>query len=331
MNYILFFIVLFIAELAYFQLANHFNIIDKPNERSSHTRITLRGGGVIFYIGVLLYFTLEGFQYPWFFVGLTLISLISFADDIRPQSKKLRLSIHFTAMALMFYQWSLYSERWYFTLIALVACTGILNVFNFMDGINGITGVYSSVIIGALWYINTFQAPFVDNDFIYAVLLALVVFNFFNFRTKAKCFAGDVGAISIAFIILFLLGLLVIKTKNLSYIILLAVYGIDSVFTIVHRLILKENISQPHRKHAYQIMANELKIPHVIVSLIYGCLQVLITVGFILCKTYSYWYFGVIILILSISYFIFMKKYYYLHKISQTSINKLENNSFRNH
>ena len=314
MIYILYLISLFAIELIYFKIANRFNIIDKPNERSSHSSVTLRGGGVIFYFGVLLYFVFERFQYPWFFAGLTLISIVSFADDIRPQSSKLRLSVHFAAMAMMFYQWGLYSQQWYFTVIALVVCTGILNAYNFMDGINGITGAYSLVVIGALWYVNMFQVQFVDTDFLYAVLLALVVFNFFNFRTKAKCFAGDVGAISIAFIVLFLLGLLIIKTGDLSYIVLLVVYGVDSVLTIFHRLILKENIFEPHRKHVFQLMANELKIPHVLVSLIYSLLQALIVFGFILCKNYSYWYFGTIIVILSVCYLIFKMKYFKLHK-----------------
>ena len=105
MIYILYLISLFAIELIYFKIANRFNIIDKPNERSSHSSVTLRGGGVIFYFGVLLYFVFERFQYPWFFAGLTLISMVSFADDIRPQSSKLRLSVHLAAMAMMFYQW----------------------------------------------------------------------------------------------------------------------------------------------------------------------------------------------------------------------------------
>jgi len=315
MMYILLFIILLVAELAYFKIAEYFNIIDKPNERSSHSRVTLRGGGVIFYIGIFLYFLLEGFQYPWFFMGLTLIACISFADDLSPQSSKLRLFVHFTAMGLMFYQWGLYSEQWYFIIIAIVVCTGILNAYNFMDGINGITGVYSLVVVGAFWYINFYQIHFVDDNFIYAALLALVVFNFFNLRTKAKCFAGDVGSITIAFIILFLLGLIVIKTGDFSYIILLVVYGIDSVLTILHRLILKENIFHPHRKHAYQIMANELKIPHVIVSLFYGLLQILILIGYFVFKQYSYWYLGVILVILAGCYLLFKMKYFYLHKV----------------
>jgi len=313
MIYFLLLILLFVAELIYFKLANRFNIIDKPNERSSHSNVTLRGGGVIFYIGILLYFLLEGFQYPWFFIGLTCISAISFADDIHPQSSRLRLTVHFAAMAMMFYQWGLFTEQWYYILMAIVICTGILNAYNFMDGINGITGVYSMVVIGAFWYINSFQVQFVDVNIIYAVLLALLVFNFFNLRTKAKCFAGDVGAISIAFIILFLLGLLVIKTGNFSYIILLVVYGIDSVLTIIHRLILKENIFLPHRSHLYQIMANELKIPHVVVTSLYAIVQILILIGYFVIKNNPYLYLGISILILSFCYLLFMKKYFYLH------------------
>ena len=315
MIYILLIILLFLAELIYFKLANRFNIIDKPNERSSHSNVTLRGGGVIFYIGILLYFLLEGFQYPWFFIGLTCISAISFADDIHPQSSRLRLTVHFAAMAMMFYQWGLFTEQWYYILMAIVICTGILNAYNFMDGINGITGVYSMVVIGAFWYINSFQVQFVDVNIIYAVLLALLVFNFFNLRTKAKCFAGDVGAISIAFIILFLLGLLVIKTGDFSYIILLVVYGIDSVLTILHRLILKENIFLPHRTHLYQILANELEIPHVVVSLFYAFVQLLILIGYFVFRIDSYLYLEIIMAILSLCYLLFMKKFFYIHKV----------------
>ena len=314
MSYLLLLISLFAAELAYFRIADHYNIIDKPNDRSSHTRITLRGGGIVFYIGILLYFILEGFQYQWFFLGLSMITIVSFADDIRPQSSKLRLLVHFTAMGLMFYQWGLYDLPWYFTVFAFIFCTGIINAYNFMDGINGITGGYSLAVIGGLWYINTYQVAFVDNYFIYILLLSLLVFNFFNFRTKAKCFAGDVGAISIAFIILFLLGLLIIKTGDFSYIVLLAVYGVDAILTIIHRLLLKENIFVAHRKHVYQLLANELKIKHVVVSSVYMLLQAIIMVGYFLQKSYSYIYLLTVVLLLSIVYVLFKKKYFRLHE-----------------
>jgi UDP-N-acetylmuramyl pentapeptide phosphotransferase/UDP-N-acetylglucosamine-1-phosphate transferase len=314
-TYLFAFILLFALILVYFRIADHFNIIDKPNERSSHSRITLRGGGIVFYFGVLLWFLWSGFSCPWFFAGLTIIALISFADDVKPQPSFLRLAVHFAAMLLMFYQWDLFNMPWYYTLTALVVSTGIINAYNFMDGINGITGGYSLIVLGAFWYINSYRIAFVDGQLLYFVILALVVYNFFNFRTRAKCFAGDVGAVSIAFIIVFLLGLLMLKTGDLTYILLLAVYGVDSVLTIIHRLMLRENIFEAHRKHAYQLMANELKIPHIAVSGFYMLLQGLIIAGLLLVNPDFKWYYTVSVLLLSgILYILFKRKYFKLHQ-----------------
>ena len=313
MYYIIILVLLFVAELFYFRVADKFNIIDKPNERSSHSRITLRGGGIIFYFGALAYFLSNHWEYPWFMLALTLITFISFVDDIRSTSQSLRLVFHFTAMALMFYQWGLFSLSWWWIIIALIICTGIINAYNFMDGINGITGGYSLVILGALAYINSEITMFVEPALINTVLCSVLVFCFFNFRKKAKCFAGDVGSVSIAFILLFLIGRLIIKTEDFSWIILLSVYGVDSVLTIIHRLMLHENIGLPHRKHMYQLMANELKIPHVGVSLIYMGTQALAILGYFCFVGYGYWYLLGIIVLLSGIYVLFMRRYFHLH------------------
>ena len=313
MYYIIILVLLFVAELFYFRVADKFNIIDKPNERSSHSRITLRGGGIIFYFGALAYFLSNHWEYPWFMLALTLITFISFVDDVRSTSQGLRLVFHFTAMALMFYQWGLFSLSWWWIIIALIICTGIINAYNFMDGINGITGGYSLVILGALAYINSEITTFVEPALINTVLCAVLVFCFFNFRKKAKCFAGDVGSVSIAFILLFLIGKLIIKTEDFSWIILLSVYGVDSVLTIIHRLMLHENIGLPHRKHMYQLMANELKIPHVGVSLIYMGAQALVILGYFCFVRYGYWYLLGIIVLLSGIYVLFLRRYFHLH------------------
>ena len=313
MYYIIILVQLFVAELFYFRVADKFNIIDKPNERSSHSRITLRGGGIIFYFGALAYFLSNHWEYPWFMLALTLITFISFVDDVRSTSQGLRLVFHFTAMALMFYQWGLFSLSWWWIIIALIICTGIINAYNFMDGINGITGGYSLVILGALAYINSEITTFVEPVLINTVLCSVLVFCFFNFRKKAKCFAGDVGSVSIAFILLFLIGKLIIKTEDFSWIILLSVYGVDSVLTIIHRLMLHENIGLPHRKHMYQLMANELKIPHVGVSLIYMGAQALVILGYFCFVRYGYWYLLGIIVLLSGIYVLFMRRYFHLH------------------
>ena len=313
MYYIIVLVLLFLTELFYFKLANKFNIIDKPNERSSHRKVTLRGGGIIFYFGALVYFLANHWEYPWFIVALTLITFISFVDDIRSTSQSLRLVFHFAAMVLMFYQWDLFSLSWWWIIVALIICTGIINAYNFMDGINGITGGYSLVILVTLAYINAKIVPFTEPALINTVLCSVLVFCFFNFRKKAKCFAGDVGSVSIAFILLFLIGKLIIKTEDISWIILLSVYGVDSVLTIIHRLMLHENIGLPHRKHMYQLMANELKIPHVGVSLIYMGAQALVILGYFCFVRYGYWYLLGIIVLLSGIYVLFMRRYFHLH------------------
>lgn len=306
MYYLIILVLLFLAELFYFKVADKYNIIDKPNERSSHTRITLRGGGVIFYFGALVYFLTSGFEYPWFMLALTFVAIISFIDDIRSTSQKLRLVFHFSAMALMFYQWGLFSLSWWWIIIALIICIGIINAYNFMDGINGITGGYSLVVLLSLAYINEEVTPFVEQDLIYTVIMSVLVFCFFNFRKKARCFAGDVGSVSIAFILLFLLGKLIIQTGDFSWIILLSVYGVDSVLTIFHRLMLHENIGLPHRKHLYQLMANELRIPHVAVSVIYMVLQFLIVAGLLWLPVDHWVYFFTVIGGLAVIYIICM-------------------------
>lgn len=315
--YLILLISLFALELFYFRIADKCNIIDKPNERSSHTRITLRGGGVIFYLGVLAYFVSNQFHYLWFFIGLTLITAISMADDIRSVSKRFRLLFQFSGMGLLLYQWSLSGVdwAWWYVIIALILCTGVINAYNFMDGINGITGGYSLVVLLSLAYLNASVVPFTDARLINAVITAVMVFNFFNFRKRAKCFAGDVGSVSIAFVLLFLIGQLILTTGDFSYIVSLAVYGADSVLTIIHRVLLHENISEPHRKHLYQLMANELGYSHVAVSSLYMLVQAVIFAGFIWIHSlgWGYAYLLGVLLLLSLFYLWFMKRYFHLH------------------
>lgn len=314
MQYIIIALLLVLLELAYFRVADRFNIIDKPNMRSSHTFVTLRGGGIIFLFGAWLYAAFFGLDYAWFLLGLSPIGLVSFVDDIHSLPDSARLVVQFAAMFLMFYQFDILNwHDWWMVLIALIVCVGITNAYNFMDGINGITGGYSLAVLAPLVYLNQ-QLNFIDMPFLYITGLSLLVFCFFNFRKKAKCFAGDVGSITIAFILLFALGKLILQTGDFSYIIFLAVYGADTILTICHRIKLHENLGEAHRKHAYQLMANELKISHVEVSLIYMALQTAISFGLIFTPVNHYVYLGIAILVLLIAYLTFMKKNYYLHE-----------------
>lgn len=275
MIYIIIFIILMVVELAYFRFADRFNIIDKPNQRSSHSAITLRGGGIVFYFGALAYFIISGFQYPWFFLGLTLMTLISFLDDVFTLSNKIRLLVHFSSVLLMAYQMNLFEMPWYYLLLTFIVVVGVINAYNFMDGINGITACYS-LAVGSLLMLVNYEKEFIAQDLLAFTLLGVLVFTFFNFRTKAKSFAGDVGAVAIAYILLFVLGTLILATGNLIYILFLSVYGIDAVWTIVRRLYLKENIFEAHRSHLYQFLGNEAGVNKLLISFLYGALQVII-------------------------------------------------------
>lgn len=341
MNYIYFliFFLLLVAELVYFRIADKYNIIDKPNQRSSHSTIVLRGGGIIFLIGAWVWSAFFGFEYPWFLAGVTLIAGVSFVDDIRSLPDSVRLVAQFAAAAMAFYQLDiLHWEMWWIVLVALIVYVGATNVINFMDGINGITAGYALAVLVPLGLLNTnyhelsmnlatncssvfsSDGVFVDQSLIVASIIAAIVFCIFNFRPKgkAKCFAGDVGSIGIAFIMLFLLGNVIIKTEDITWLIFLLVYGVDGCLTIIHRIMLHENLGEAHRKHAYQIMANELKIGHVKVTMLYMAMQLIVSLGFIyLCPNtvLCHWMYLIgALVVLAMAYVLFMKKYYHLHE-----------------
>lgn len=280
---------LFVFELFYFKIAAHFNIIDQPNQRSSHQSITLRGGGIIFLIATIIFYVSYGFQYPFFIWGLLAISVVSFLDDVLTLNNKIRLSIHLIAVLLLFMQLDVYHLSWYWLIIAGIFVIGTINAYNFMDGINGITGGYSLVTIISLYYINNEQVNFTSNDLLIIVGLSVLVFNFFNFRKKAKCFAGDVGSVSMAFILLFLMGQLILQTQNFAYILLLLFYGLDTATTVFFRKIRKENIFKAHRSHFYQYLANQLQINHLWVSGLYMAGQLLMNVILIFVVKDSVW------------------------------------------
>ncbi len=268
-------ILLFAGILLYFRIADRYNIIDHPNERSSHSEITIRGGGVIF-LFVAIAAVIRHPEYWLFIAGIFLMGIISFIDDMITLSSKIRILVHLIAVTLFFISITVFSLPVYEVLILYFIVIGTINAYNFMDGINGITGAYSLVVLGGMQYVNLFKIGFVHEDLIWLSMLACGVFLFFNFRKKAQCFAGDVGSVTIAFWIVTLLIKLILITHNWSYILFLAVYGTDSVLTISHRLVLKQNVFKAHRFHLYQIMVNERKLPHLWVAFGYALLQAII-------------------------------------------------------
>ena len=340
-------VILVAVELVYFRIADRFNIIDKPNERSSHSTIVLRGGGIIFAISMIVWAVLMMVQgndivpYLPFLFGLVMVAGISFVDDIHSLPDSVRMGVQILAVLLMFWSVELYMTIcpwWLMVLIVVVAlffCVGATNIINFMDGINGITAGYSFAMLLPLFLVNGMTDPvghdglgFIEPSYLIVAIIGVLVFSIFNFRPKgkAKCFAGDVGSIGIAFIILFALGRLMLATKDVTWIVFFLVYGIDGSLTIFHRILLHENLGQAHRKHAYQLMANELKMSHVVVSLLYMAIQLVVSLGFIyLCPAtvLAHWIYLIGAgIVLAVAYVLFKMKYYHLHEEYLESLKK---------
>lgn len=334
------FVILIALELAYFKIADKFNIIDKPNERSSHSSIVLRGGGIIFVLALWVWAAFWGFRFPWMLAGVTIAAAVSFVDDVRSLPDNVRLVAQFAAMGLMLMQlrciavgMEAYADGNLLVALvagglALVVCVGATNVYNFMDGINGITAGYSGVVLLSVLMADAQLGVSIDRPLCVVMLLAVAVFAIFNFRPrgKAKCFAGDVGSVGMALILLFLIGQIVVQTGDITWLIFLLVYGVDGCLTIVHRIMLHENLGEAHRKHAYQLMANELGMSHVTVSLIYMALQLAVSFGFVwVCGALAqylgcslvlvHWvYLICALVVLAVAYVAFKKKYYWMHE-----------------
>lgn len=321
MQYFIIFALFFILMFVYFKIANKYNIIDKPNHRSAHTEITLRGGGIIFPIAYLFFigqqvlfnnyrFSLNNSVEPNFWIfgaGLLTICFISFVDDLMDLSTKIRLIFHFISVTLLLYFLNAFQLLPIWAIpICYILIIGILNAYNFMDGINGMSGVYSLVLLGSLWYVNENIVSFIEADFIIYPLIASVVFLFFNFRKKAKCFLGDIGSMGIAFWIIALLSLLMLKTGQIKWVLFLTVYGAETILTIIERLRLKENIFDAHRRHLYQLLANEKKVSHVYVSSAFAAIQLFINVV-VISSNWSDLIIFLVILLPTVAFYLFVK------------------------
>ncbi len=291
MTFLLIALLFLVLLLAYFGIARHFNIIDYPHERGSHQRPTIRGGGVLFPIAALTWFLLFGQQDVWAIAGLMLISAVSFADDIKNINATARFLVHFVAVSLLFYEIGIFNYYWYWVVFAYILTVGCVNAVNFMDGINGITSFYTLVTLGTFSLLNNYNrllasffeghppvewSSFISSRLVGVLFISVVVFAFFNARKRARAFAGDVGSISIAFILSWFMINLMVMSNSFYWILIFAVYGIDTGFTILFRIRRKENIMKPHRLHLYQLLVNEKGWPHLLVAGLYAVVQLLV-------------------------------------------------------
>jgi UDP-GlcNAc:undecaprenyl-phosphate GlcNAc-1-phosphate transferase len=304
--YLAFIIFLVLTSLVYFRVARSYRIVDLPNHRTMHEGATIRGGGIVVLFGMIVYSLVFYNPGYYFLAGLALLGITGFLDDLIDLSGRIRFTIQAVSIVLILLQLGLIDIPVLWLIVLVVIATGVLNAFNFMDGINGMTAGYSLVFVSTLIYINYFVRSFIEIDFLYGYFLAIGVFCFFNFRKKAVCFAGDVGSLSIAFINVFLLMKLMDATQSFVFIFLLAIYGIDTVFTIIQRLLRKENIFEAHRMHLFQVIVSNTGISHLTMTGVYMLFQAMVNLVILLILSYPLSIQGSILLgllsLLSISY-----------------------------
>ncbi len=318
------FIILIVVEYCYILLARKYKIFAYPGGRSAHAIPVPTGGGIIFYIAYILFVNISLYMltnhlisnelfsnfYPLALCGITLITLISFKDDISAQSPLLRIIIHFIGIGIICLQINtIIFLEWYYWLIILICGTGFINAYNFMDGIAGITGLYSMVVLASTLYINDLD-PVINPNLIITILISAIVFCIYNFRKEELCFAGDTGAMTMGAIIFFIMTVIILETKNPCYLILVAVYGTDTILTIIRRIMRRENIFLPHQRHLYQNLVLYGKLPHLATASIYAGVQAIVSFGFIITpRNFHGLYFILAIAMLSIIYCILIYRY----------------------
>lgn len=285
-------VLLVATEWVYLYVARRLGVIDKPNERSSHTEQTIvRGGGILFWLAAMLAWGDSQGQASYFMLGLCLLAAVSFADDLASVPNRYRIGVQFVAVGFVFYQASLFPDNGWSTLLLLIVSVGILNAYNFMDGINGITAFYSLVTVGTLWYglrqLGT--NSFLTESLLPFTVMALLIFSYFNARKRAICFAGDVGSMTLACIVLFALITFMLATRSYLPILFLAVYGVDTVLTILRRLFLKQNIFRAHRLHLFQQLVHRFKWSHLQVAALYALIQLLLNGCVLNALNWSIW------------------------------------------
>lgn len=311
MSSLLIFLILSIASVLYLKIADKFNIIDKPNQRSSHTVPTIRGGGILFVIAYLCYEISFNLPSPYLLISVLMISVVCFIDDVKTLSSKLRFPFQILSVVIVSYQAGLFEYPLFIPVFFIISGTAFLNFYNFMDGINGITGFYSIVVLLGLCLVDQ-RLNILPKELIYYEFLAVLIFGYFNFRKKARFFSGDIGSVSMALILSYLFVLIFKAYKSPISILLLIVYGTDTVMTVLYRFFIKEKITEAHRHHIYQKLVDRTTLTHLQVSTIYSSIQLIVTLIVYLMLDFSlmvqtYFTFLTILLFITGYYILFLK------------------------
>lgn len=296
------------------------HLLDAPNERSSHTELTPQGGGV----GILAAFLAAGLTLripTTFLFAAVLISIVSFYGDYIRISVQFRLAVHLVAALLFLFpllprlsdHFALssfgFSPLIFFFILSLILLfiIGTANFYNFMDGINGIAGLSGAIAFGLLGVYTLYLTP--ANPYHaalpqFSICIALACLGYLPFNMpRARVFMGDVGSVLLGFVFA---AMVVLLARNYPEMIcfagLLFPFYADTLTTMAIRVRDHENLFRPHRRHLYQLLANEAGIAHWKVTLLYAAMQLVVGAGILLANVHNLW---AVLIFLAISFILF--------------------------
>jgi UDP-GlcNAc:undecaprenyl-phosphate GlcNAc-1-phosphate transferase len=280
--YLIIFLLLSVGMFIYLKIAEKWLIVDQPNLRSSHQITTKRGAGILYLLAFVIYLMVSPNNNLTLILCALILGGVGFIDDLKNLNFKIKLAIQLIVIISYLILQDYLSLDWYYTILIFVFLIASINIFNFMDGINGLTILYSLSFLMSFYYINTEFTSFINPNILLVMIICNIIIGFLNIRTKAVCFIGDVGSISMGFLYATLALILMIKTNSFAPLVLIMVYAVDAGWTIMERLSLKENIFLPHRRHLYQILVNELRFSHILISISYFTIQMLLNMVWLL-------------------------------------------------
>ncbi len=294
---IIFFLSIFIIQLIKLN-AKRFNLLDIPNKRSSHLNPTPRGAGIAIFLSfiiVTILFHFEFFiQYIGFFIASTIVFILGVYDDIKNSSAKLKLIIIAFATLIMFIvndfeiktlgNWFGYDLNMPYLIslfFTMFAVAGFTNALNLIDGLDGLAGTISFIILSALFYIG-----YIYNDqFILLVtffmLMAILAFLIFNWY-PASIFMGDSGSLTLGFII----AALAIKATNYisdtAILFIVAIPIIDTIIVMTRRIQRGVSPFSPDKTHLHHKMVDLKKSVDRSVHILVALQIILSSIGILL-------------------------------------------------
>ncbi len=248
-------------------------LVDQPGARRSHAVATPRGGGIAIVVAVLFGILATSWSQPdaaplllLAALGLVCVAGIGWIDDHRPLSPWLRLAVHaFAAVMLGLGVWSVGASPW-LAVIASALALGLVNVWNFMDGIDGLATTQAVLLAtGAAVLASTSSALLIA----LAVIAASLGFLPFN-APRARIFLGDVGSGAIGYLAALLCALLLVAEPKRGVLLLIPVsaFMIDAALTLASRMLRREQWWRPHVQHVYQ-QSVQRGHPHMQVTAVY--------------------------------------------------------------